>query len=133
MKAIPFSVAEGMVHLPAPVSAERGGGSDAPVQQVFHRRAVRSVQVFRNNGQIVGCSEHPAGLMQLVLQGAGGRMLCPAFEASLAGRIPTVRKDNPVRGGKKLFVLVFTEIMDNRFHGSAFLSVLLQWFRSTAD
>ena len=48
-------------------------------------------------------------------------MLCPAFEASLAGGIPAVRADDLIRCGKQPFVLFFSKIVDDGFHTVAFL------------
>jgi hypothetical protein len=54
--------------------------------------------------------------MQRVLHFAGGGMLGPAFEASLARRVPPVRTDDLIRGGKQLSALFFSEIVNDRFH-----------------
>ena len=56
-------------------------------------------------------------------------MLSPAFETSLAWRIPAVCMDNPVRGSKQFFILIFSKIMYHRFHHSDFLSILHGWYR----
>ena len=115
-QGVPLSVAQGVVHLPAPVRTERCGASDAPVQQVFHRRAEAAVAVFRKDDQVIAGSEHAAGLVQGVLHLTGRRMLRPAFEAPLAGCVPSVRADHPVRGSKQPFVHFFPEIVDDGFH-----------------
>ena len=91
-----FSIAQRVVHLPAPIGGKRRGCSDGAVQNILDSGAVFTVQIFCDNRKLIRLSDDAADLLQPVLHKTFRRMLCPAAKTALAGGIFPICRNHPV-------------------------------------